>query len=143
MRVRSNIICPEESACHIRRQLNKTLEQKEFLRNDIWSIDKNAENLDNVISDAAKVIKSEAFLWFERFENFDEVTRTVLNNKEEPDGTFCYGGNYLIGYISLANGDFNLAASSLEKVVDYENFKSEQLTNDYKFALAQNKSTEE
>jgi hypothetical protein len=147
LKVRSNIICPEEYSCHIRRSLNKTLEQKEFMRNSVWAIDKNGENLDVVISDAARVIESEAFSWFERFENINEVMRTLKYDDLDMDGTLGFGNNpspirnYLTGYISLEIGDFTLAASSLKEALDSECFTSEQLTNDYNDALAQSKAS--
>jgi hypothetical protein len=147
-KVRSNIICPDESASHIRRSLNKTLEQDKYLRENIWFVDENGGNLNSVITDASNVIVSDAFSWFDRFDNYEEVLRTLVNDDEKLFDTFGFGRNpsprrnYCIGYISLAIGDYKLAESSLIKYIDSDCPISEQLTKDYNFALAQKLASE-
>lgn len=134
-------ICPGTPDCHIRREMNKTIKQNECLRSDIWFVDQGGLNLENVISDAIQVVRSDAIQWFDRFDNDEEVLRTLLNDEEDMQGTWGFGRNpspiryYYSGYMALALRDFNLAATSLEKIVDFESFKSEQLSRDFNYAL--------
>ena len=138
---RSNQPRPEEYACHIRRRLRKSVIQPKKIPQDIWRIDENGDNLEEMIADARSAIESEAFAWFERFEDLDEVLRTVINDEEDMNGTTgfgrpdCFVRKHIIGYVSLEKGNYRLAASSFKNMLDSGLNHSLQLESDYRLAL--------
>lgn len=97
---------PEEHLCHLRHRLHKSLRQKNCSFRDIWLIDETGRNLPQVIADATRAIEEEAPDWFERFDNLNEVLRT-LNEDEESDEVYGIGPmaspmrDLLAGYTAL------------------------------------------
>jgi hypothetical protein len=146
LKVRSNMICPETPYCHVRKQLQKTIKQDEYAGNDVWFVDPNGKNLDDVITNAASVINSDSFSWFSRFENLEETLR-MMRFDEEYKFADHYGRidspirNYQIGYMALKLGDYDLAETSLKKAIDCGLFGSERLKSDYELALSKSTLT--
>lgn len=138
---RSGYPCPEEYECHFRRTLLKKLEQTEFSRDDIWYIDSEGDYLELALNDVKNELVSCGLPWFERFNDMNEVLRTLLEDDEEIgrkiNGTFGFGRNpspirsYQTGYIALSIGNYDLAEKALKEAIDSGCFKSDRLKTDY------------
>lgn len=79
---------PEEYECHFRRALQKTIQQPNLKRTDVWYVDHSGQNLKVVIEDAKKAILENGLPWFNRFADFNEVLRTLQEDLESMDGTW-------------------------------------------------------
>lgn len=123
-------ILPEEYRCHFRKNLYKSLNQKEFNRQDIWFIDSSGNNIDLAMNDVKEMLISDGFKWFEKYSNMDEVLKTLLNDVEEVNGTWGFGRkdspsrNYISGYIAYFLKEYGLAFQLLEKARNSGCFKN-------------------
>jgi hypothetical protein len=82
-----------------------------------------------VFNDIQKVVRAEAFPWFERYAGDEEVLRTLLHDKEKNQGGLSVGtwgiGNipspwrdYLTGYVALGMGQKELAWTHLSRALN-------------------------
>jgi hypothetical protein len=120
---------PEEYMCPFRRRLDKTIQQPELPRSDIWHIDEEGKWLGPCVWDAGIVIANQAFPWFERFSDNAEVLRT-LEAKSGEDGTRGFGTfsspirHYLTGYTALHLKKYDLAIAHLEMALVLNCFRN-------------------
>jgi len=123
LKEKSDLVLPKEYECHFRRLLHKSIAQKELPRKSIWHIDSEGDNLEIVIQDVKNQLITQGLPWFERFENMNEVMRTLLEDREDLNGTDGFGRNpspirsYLTGYIALSMGDYELAKKALNEAI--------------------------
>ena len=88
IKTKNEQLIPEEYACHLRRVLEKSSPQKQCSRQDIFYVEENGANLEEVINEALFCIKNEGFAWFERFSEWFEISfdlgsrskRTCINS---------------------------------------------------------------
>ena len=84
-----------------------------YTRKDIWFVEPSGENLLDVLADARSVILRDGISWFHRFDNDDEVFRT-LTEDDEGDALFGIGARWsplrkvLIGRFAVAFGQEEL-----------------------------------
>jgi len=127
---------PEEYECHFRNSLLKNLNQPELSRKDIWYIDEEGKYLEQSLIDVLQQMSNYALPWFDRFENKDEVLRTLLEDDEINDGTFGFGNNpspirsYQTGYIALSLGKYSIAKKALNEAIESCCFDDKQLKID-------------
>ena len=114
---------PEEYECHFRLQLQKTIRQSDLNREDVWFVDSQGQNLNEVMEDARQEIRNTGLSWFNRFHDGNEVLRTLLEDSESRTKTFGMGRenspnrHYLIGYIAKSLGKAELAKEHMQKAL--------------------------
>ena len=82
-RVRRGRPAPLEHECDVRRTLKKSIPQQELPRPDVWYIDEGGSYLKPAIADAKRAIEAHAFAWFDRFGDYSELLRTLLEDQED------------------------------------------------------------
>jgi len=120
---RDGYLLPEEYECHFRMSAQKTIKQAELKRRDIWYVDSSGQYLKTVIEDARKAILENGLSWFRRFNDPEEVLRTLREDSESNDGTWGFGTksspsrHLMTGYVAHSLGKSELAAERLEKAI--------------------------
>ena len=103
-----------------KRKLSKDIEQQNYPRKYIWFVEPGGENLLNVLADARSVILRDGMSWFQKFDNDDEVFRT-LTEGDESDALFGIGAQWsprrkvLIGRFAVAIGQKELGLRVLRE----------------------------
>lgn len=126
---KNGLLRPPEYECDFRRALQKSIEQANLRRKDIWYVDPNGENLATVIADAERAISKIGLPWFEQYSDLNEVLRTLLEEPESNDGTWGFGANpsprrhFMTGFTALALGKTELAKARIQKALDSGCFK--------------------
>ncbi len=120
---------PEEYECHLRLALQKSINQRNLKRTDIWYVDPTGKNLEVVIADAKKAILEIGLPWFSRFGDMKEVLRTLLEDSENNAGTSGFGANpspirhFMTGFTALTKGKMGLARERIKQALDSGCFK--------------------
>lgn len=120
---------PEEYECHFRLALQKSIKQSKLKRRDIWYVDPTGTDLEGVVADAKKVILETGLSWFTRFDDPNEVLRTLLEDSEGNERTHGFGANpspmrhFMTGFTALAIGQTSLAKEHLGKALASGCFK--------------------
>jgi hypothetical protein len=123
---KNGVHLPREFECHFRRRLLKTIHQPKLKRADTWLIGDEGEYLAESIADALTQIRLDGIPWFHRFENENEVLRTLQCDDEE--GTWGFGGkdspqrHILLGYMELSR-------NNLENAIAHMNLALQKLSN--------------
>ncbi len=73
---------PQESSCHARRILLKTVTQPELPRPDIWYVRPDGENLRIVVDDVRKALVDQALPWLSEFSKL-ETAMTAFESRHE------------------------------------------------------------
>lgn len=121
---------PEEHHCHFRRKLTKTPNVDALKRLDVWSVQPDGSNVEDLVLDAAFKIREDAFPWFERYRSLDDVLEVLNADKNPSDGTWGYGAlaspnrRLITGYVHLMRGEAAPAIEFLTSVVDFKYFSS-------------------
>lgn len=121
---------PEEYHCHFRRKLTKTPNIDALKRLDIWSVEPDGSNVEDLILDATFKIQNDALPWFERYRNLDIVLEVLNKDRNPSDGTWGYGTlaspnrRLMRGYVHLMRGEIGPAIEFLTSVVDFKYFSS-------------------
>jgi len=114
---------PTEYECHFRRSLQKTIQQPNLKRKDVWYVDPSGQNLNDVIEDAKKTILENGMPWFNRFNDLNEVLRTLQEDTESNEETSGFGANpspnrhFMTGYVAFSLGKTQLAADHIQKAL--------------------------
>jgi hypothetical protein len=115
---------PEECQCQFRLTLQKSIEQTNLKRTDVWYVDPTAKNLEAVIADAEKAILETGLTWFNRYSDPAEVLRTLLEDSESNESTHGFGAksspirHFFTGLVALSLGQIRLAKEHLEGALD-------------------------
>ena len=136
---KDSFLLPDESQCHLRNILLKSLSQPELVREDIWFINETGDNIERAIHDVKQMLISDGLKWFEKYSQIETVLETLLNEEEDLKGTHGFGGknspirNYIGGYIAYFSQKYNLASVLLEQAINSGCFKAvdERLRQDY------------
>jgi hypothetical protein len=131
-RIRRNngYLRPEEYECHFRLTLQKSINQPNLRRTDVWYIDPAGKNLGTVIADARKAILDTGLNWFTRFSEPAEVLRTLLEDSEGNERTHGFGANpspsrhFMTGFAALSLGKTSVAKEHLQKALGSGCFKA-------------------
>jgi len=121
---RDGFFRPQEYECHFRRPLQKTIQQPNLKRMDVWYIDPAGKNLEIVIADAKKAILETGLGWFSRFDDMKEVLRTLIEDPESNESTSGFGVNpspirhFMTGFIAHSMGKNDLARERIQKALD-------------------------
>ena len=127
---KDGLLRPEEYECHFRIALQKSVTQPKLKRRDVWYVDPAGENLEMVIADAKAVIAETGREWFRRFDDMQEVLRTLLEDRESGDGTFGFGAkpspmrDLMTGFTALSLGKTDLARERIQKALDSGHLKA-------------------
>jgi len=119
VKIKDGLLMPEEYSCHLRRTLLKKFSQPECERSEVFYVDSDGRYLATVTEAARDGIAKQAFEWFQRFSDMQEVLRTLLEDDETMDGTWGFGritspARHLCrGYVALSLGDTKLAVKDL------------------------------
>jgi hypothetical protein len=111
---------PKEWECHFRFRLHKAIRQPELERTDTWYVDPAGQYLKAAIEDARKAILETGLGWFSRFNDSNEVLRTLLEDAKKMDGTHGLGNkpspirHLMTGYIASSLGKTELASDHLQ-----------------------------
>lgn len=111
---------PKEWECHFRLALQKTIAQPDLRRGDIWYVDPLGQNLEMVMENASQTISDVALPWFDRFNDSNEVLRTLLEDSVTNAGTWGLGNkpspvrHLMTGYVALALGKKQLAFEHIQ-----------------------------
>ena len=122
---KGDLLLREEYHCHFRRRLRKAIHQPQLEMTDIWYIDEEGYYLESAVHDARVALLHQAMPWFQRFSDYREVLRTLLEDADTDDGTWGMGANpspnrhYLTGYIALAVGEKTLAIDRLHAACEW------------------------
>lgn len=83
---------PEEYRCHLRLQLERTLQQSQYVsilrsrvereRRDIWWINPDGANLFDVLDDIVKTIENQGLPWLRRFSDLWEAYAEIKNMRD-------------------------------------------------------------
>jgi len=115
---------PEEYQCQFRLTLQKSIEQTNLKRTDVWYVDPTGENLEAVIADAKKAILETGLPWFNRYSDPAEVLRTLLEDSESNASTHGFGTkpspirHFFTGFVALSLGQARLAKEHLKAALD-------------------------
>jgi hypothetical protein len=111
---------PKEWECHFRLALRKTIVQPDLKREDVWYVDPLGQNLGMVMENAIQTISDVAFSWFDRFNDSNEVLRTLLEDSQTDVGTWGFGNkpspvrHMMTGYVALALGKKQVAFEHIQ-----------------------------
>ena len=86
---------PKEWECHFRLRLHKTIRQPELERTDTWYVDPAGRYLNSAVEDVKEAILETGLGWFSRFNDSNEVLRTLLDDAMKMDGTHGFGNKRL------------------------------------------------
>jgi len=115
---------PEEYQCQFRLTLQKSIEQTNLKRTDVWYVDPTGKNLDAVITDAKKAILETGLPWFNRYNDPAEALRTLLEDSESNESTHGFGAkpspirHFFTGFVALSLGQTKLAKEHLKAALD-------------------------
>jgi hypothetical protein len=130
IKLKSNLPCPEEFQCSFRGGLNRTIEQRESERTDIWFVKPDGSNIEECIIDARNQILEHGLKWFTNLDT-KEALRDILTNKPESIGELWgFGRNpspirsYLLGYVELKLGNETAAQTHFESAIESGCFSS-------------------
>lgn len=79
---------PQEHRCAARRQLEKTIAQPKLRRCDIWYVEPAGGNLDQVIEDAASVIRRVGLRWLEAFSDPEQALAHCLRRRRSGNAEY-------------------------------------------------------
>jgi hypothetical protein len=111
---------PRVHDCHLQRSLCKTIHQQNYRRPDIWYVDPSGGNVLEVLADARSVLFEDGMPWFRRFDDDQEVMRTLIHD-EPSDSLFGIGARWsprrklLIGRFAVAIGQEDLGIRVLRE----------------------------
>jgi hypothetical protein len=117
---------PEESACHFRGRLIRTISQSHE-HSDIWLVDNDGRNLSWCIRDVQQQL-SLALRWFDRLQDKNEVLRILLEDPENMESLWGFGNDpspirsYLAGYVALSLGQREVAQAKLKEAAESKCF---------------------
>jgi uncharacterized protein DUF4304 len=120
---KDDFLRPEEYECHFRRPLQKTIQQPNLKRTDVWYVDPSGQNLRVIIEDARKAILEHGLPWFSRFADLNEVLRTLQEDSESHEGTWGFGTktspsrHFMTGYVALSLGRTQLALDHIQNAL--------------------------
>jgi len=126
---RNGSLRPEEYECHFRRHLEKSVEQPNLTRGDVWVIDPDGDNLGIIVADARKAILDIGLPWFGQFSDMNEVLRTLLEESESDQSTSGFGADpspardFMTGFVAFSLGKTKLARDRIGKALDSGCFK--------------------
>jgi hypothetical protein len=109
--------------------LQKTIQQLNLKRTDVWYVDPAGKNLDVVIADAKKAILETGLGWSSRFGDMKEVLRTLLEDAESNESTSGFGANpspirhFMTRFAAHSMGKNDLARERIRKALDSGCFK--------------------
>jgi hypothetical protein len=115
---------PEEWRGHLRLHPERTIEQAELSRRDIWYIDPKGDYLAAAVRDARNVLLEVGLAWFERW-GTDAAVLEALRHPEATlgDGTELPGTpdsparNQVVGYVAYRAGQSATARQYLERAL--------------------------
>lgn len=121
---------PEEYHCHFRRQMKKTPSVDALKRLDVWSVEPDGSNVEDLVLDATFKIQNDGLPWFERYRSLDAVLEVLNMDKNPPEGTWGFGAlaspnrRLMTEYVHLMRGETRPAIEFLTSVVDFKYFAS-------------------
>ena len=130
IKVKADLLYPEEYQCQFRGGLNRTISQREIDRTDIWYINSNGRNVESCVLDAKQQILTKGINWFSYLEKKETLREILLNQPESMGELWGFGNNpspnrsYLLGYVELLLGNESEAKKHFEKVIESGCYKT-------------------
>lgn len=116
---KDGVLLPQEAECHFRARLLRSIDQPELPCAEIWYIDPQASSLDKALHDVRMALLRDAFPWFDRLSDREEVLRILLHEQELMPRLWGFGNfgspyrQYITGYVALASGRPEVAREAL------------------------------
>jgi hypothetical protein len=131
-RDKSGALRPNYWHCHLQRALERTIDQPELHRRDIWYIDEFGQYLTPAVRDARSTLSNVGLDWFERWSDA-AILAELLTDVVVPDDDTRLPGNpgslvrsYVAGYVAKHLGERAVAAEQLRhSLALYEKFDAE------------------
>lgn len=119
-------LLPDAKICHVRGTPTKHLRQKKCAIPNIWFVDPEGKNIDDVLSDVREVLVTDVFPWFERFNDLHCLLAMLLDNPEDDPEDKCWGWGRmnspirlaLTGFIAFELEQWALAGRCLREVLN-------------------------
>lgn len=124
---KNSALFPQEFQCHIRFHLNKTINQPELKRPNVWLIGNDGRYLPEAIADATNEILERGLPALEKFSDYEVLLDHLLNDDKVLSDSGTKGSprrHYMIGYIALASGKLGLAVAHLQAALDSGCYRS-------------------
>jgi len=99
IKVKNGKLRPGEHQCNVRLVLQRSLDQPELARRDIWYVRPNGSNLTEAVEDARSVLMTIGMAWLDEFSNPERMLQFAEN---EPDG-WGPGKKLQVGTFGLGN----------------------------------------
>ena len=130
--IRNNRLRPAEYQGHVRRRLRPTHPRLSKAK-DIWLVDEDGHNAENVVAEAAIALAETTDSWFVAFGSRGQVLSVLRGVTPPPDeATWLPGGpdsaarNTAIGYLALALAERSMAEGHLRRALEqYREFDSQ------------------
>ena len=116
---KDGLALPQEYNCHFRGRVHRQIEQPELRTDEIWYIDPEAKYLNKALHDVRMALLRDAFPWFDRLRDRNEVLRILLEDQQIMASLWGFGNlgspyrQYLTGYVALAMRREDLAHEAL------------------------------
>jgi hypothetical protein len=127
---KSDLPCPEEFQCPFRGGLQRTFEQCELERRDIWFIKPDGSNIEECILDAKDQILNRGLDWFKNLDTKEAIRDILISKPESMDELLGFGRNpsprrsYLLGYVELKLRNESVARAHFENAINSGCFSS-------------------
>ena len=89
--VKNGKLRPREYQCDFRRPLQKTVDQPELARPEVWFIRPDGSNLTGAVEDARSVLLTIGMEWFEEFSSLQRMLSFAEREEETDTGTWGMG----------------------------------------------------
>lgn len=117
---------PNPALCHVRLTPSRGIWQLRGRRHpNIWVVDENGKNLEKCAEDAARVLSTAVLPWFSRFDDLQELERTLLEDEEQFDKAWGFGRKgsplrkLLLGLVAAQLKHFDIARDNLNQAVEH------------------------
>lgn len=128
---------PTEYQGHFRSGVTKRIEQKEFLRKDIWFIDNDEKYLTTAVNDCKTQIEQDGFEWYKQFDTNENVLRILMEDQVDMNRNWGFGNidspkrNKFIAYTALKLGKIELAKSKFNEFIQFYKDEYDKIKDDY------------
>ena len=123
---KNGLLFPEEWQCDFRGGgITKEILQPELESKEIWYIDESGSNLNEVVLDCKKQLQEKAFVWFNQFDEYQNIYDILLNHEDRIGVLWGFGRkdsplrNFMLASIEIKLKKFEKAEERLVELVKY------------------------
>jgi tetratricopeptide (TPR) repeat protein len=125
IKTKGDLLIPHEADGHFRKRLEKSLNQENFPNKQLWYLDEDGNNLEEVISNAREQIVLHGLTWFEEFKSLQYIFNYLKTETESMQNTWGFGKmdspnrNELLAYIAYELGNYQESLEYFIKVLGF------------------------